>query len=703
MAQYIATASWLGRFFSRVKQLCLEEHCLVVAFNDASSQSFSLSDFRSFSLLKPRLFSAKLQLADAANTRISFLHKADAAALNQAINQAVALLLEEKITNAKLLLKQVALDEYLRDSNIPRLHNEVFALSASYQQNSHVWQQYLSPSSIKFLAVLATAADKDTAIAQLRTKFERQQLKQHNEFFNNVESNPLTKEQRLAVIRNNDKNLVLAAAGTGKTSVMIAKVLHLVATKQATAEQILLLAYNKTAAEELKTRFKQRAEQANLACQPPAIFTFHALGLQLLQQVNQRCEVSPLATDHAALTRWLTQWLTEQMCTAPAFLQRFITLLDKPINTANSPRNAAQLVASLTQSGQLKHEVDKYIKCLQAIRAEQLTNSDIAQRISHAKHPNQRAATQLLCAIHRAYQAELSAQQQLDFDDMILRATQAVAKRQVKVPWRYILVDEFQDISTARMALLNSLINQGPQVRFTAVGDDWQAIYRFSGGNLALTTRFNELVGSHSLTVLQKTFRYNNSISDVAGRFVMQNPEQYKKHITTQHQVDAPQVILLDNLVDGKKSLALKTQHTISIIQSQHKHASIAVLSRYRYTLNLLQQHFATQAKATNVTFLTLHSAKGLEADYCIIVGLEQGKFGFPSSQQTDPLLESLLPRQDSFADSEERRLFYVGLTRAKYKAYLIADAQQPSVFVKELLQDNYAIDIASNAFNSAK
>ncbi|KKN33134.1 hypothetical protein LCGC14_0806920, partial [marine sediment metagenome] len=230
-----------------------------------------------------------------------------------------------------------------------------------------------------------------------------------------------------------------------------------------------------------------------------------------------------------------------------------------------------------------------------------------------------------------------------------------------------------------------------------------QAIYRFSGGNLALTTRFNELVGSHSLTMLQKTFRYNNSISDVAGRFVMQNPEQYKKQISTHTQVTTPQVILLDDLYQGTKSIEIKVQQSISTIQKNDASASIAILSRYRYMLNSVQQHLKDKKYTNPLYFWTLHSAKGLEADYCIIIGFEQGKLGFPSDNQNNVLVESLLPVQDEFTHSEERRLLYVGITRAKHKAYLIADPYACSAFVKELVNDNYPIQIASTLFNKSQ
>jgi len=729
MAQYFATPSWLGRFFTRIKLLSIEQESLVIEFKNATKQSFLIKDFNDFAQLQNRIFSAKINLIlgeNSAHTAISFLNKAQAKALNIVINQHFAQALEHKINNAKALLKRTALDEYLRDSNTTILSAEVFSLSERYQKSHNVWQGHLSSSSSQFLSVLASAKNRSDAIAQLRNKYERKQLTQRADFYNNVESNPLTNEQRLAVIRNNDKNLVLAAAGTGKTSVMVAKALDLIATKQAMPEQILILAYNKTAAQELKTRFIKRAQQAKLAIKPPEVLTFHALGLQLLQQAGKSCDISPFVSDFGALSSWLTLWLSEQIQAQPVLLNAFIAMLDKPLVSSDIHKNklnATQVLAILKDSGQLKHEVDKYLKCLAAIGAEQLTDSEITQLLkrhnnqlnteqsstnqlnasqanSNQKSTNHHSATaQLLIAIHRAYKAQLIARNCIDFDDMILQATQAVNKQQVNVPWQHILVDEFQDISAARMALLNSLIKHGHKVRFTAVGDDWQAIYRFSGGNLALTTRFNELVGSHSLTLLQKTFRYNNSISDVAGRFVMQNPEQYKKHIITHTQVAEPQVILLDDVYQGKKSLALKTQQTINTIQKHHANASIAVLSRYRYTLNKVQQHLASQQENANVAFLTLHSAKGLEADYCIIIGLEQGKFGFPSSQQNNPLLEALLPSQDTFAYSEERRLLYVGLTRAKHKAYLIADSKQPSLFVKELINDNYPIHIASTLF----
>ncbi|GAA60479.1 DNA helicase IV [Pseudoalteromonas sp. BSi20652] len=763
------------------------------------------------------------------------------------LNQHFANVLEQKVNVAKARLKRYALDEYLRDSSIKILNKAVFSLSRNYAHNQTVWQRHLSPVSVTFLSILSGTPKTADAVAQLRHKYEQKQLTLREHFYNSVESNPLTTEQRLAIIRDNDKNVVLAAAGTGKTSVMVAKSLDLIAREIAKPEQILVLAYNKTAAEELKERFIKRAAQANLNIEPPAILTFHALGLKLLQSTQKPTDLSIFSTDPIQQKMWLTAWITKQIYSDAVFLKTFVDLLHDSVdsfsfkssadyeryirdnqylslagykvksyqellisnwlylhsvehkyrssykkkqdlcaqdltldeqytpdfylpkhniyidhfsidrqgntradickkryseqislkrklhknndtvlletfhynwlegkleqclekrlkqhNVVVTPLSNNKILTLLNKSGQLQLGVEKCLKCLQAIRAERLTKAQIKQRIKQSGLKNYQRYTTLLTAIDNAYTQELITQNAIDFDDMIIHATKVVKKGEYSVPWSHILVDEFQDISGARMAFLNTLIKKGKGVRFTAVGDDWQAIYRFSGGNIAFTTRFEELVGSHSLTMLQKTFRYNNSISDVAGRFVMKNPEQYKKHITTHTHVSVPQVILLDDLYQGVKSLEIKVQQTISTIHKNDATASIAVLSRYRYTLDNVQQHLKNKTYTNALHFWTLHSAKGLEADYCIIIGFEQGKLGFPSDNQNNVLVESLLPEQDKFPYSEERRLLYVGITRAKHKAYLIADPFAHCAFIKELVNDNYPIKIASTLFKKS-
>ena len=298
--------------------------------------------------------------------------------------------------------------------------------------------------------------------------------------------------------------------------------------------------------------------------------------------------------------------------------------------------------------------------------------------------------------------AELKSQGCIDFDDMIIRANNAVNSKAYVPNWKYILVDEFQDISMSRMRMLQGFISQGDNPSLTVVGDDWQSIYRFTGGKLELTTRFSELVGSNSTTTLQKTYRYNNSIAAVAGSFIMENPEQIVKDIKTESVVDKPQVYLLDSFVgEVGNSLEERVRQIIQTIKKRDKNANVAILARYHYLLENVREHIKGKEGFDSLKFWTFHGSKGLEADYCILIGFSQGRTGFPNENKEEAVLEALLPSLDSFKYSEERRLLYVALTRAKYKSYLIADPMAPSEFINELIAPKYKDDIkiASQTF----
>jgi DNA helicase-4 len=170
-------------------------------------------------------------------------------------------------------------------------------------------------------------------------------------------------------------------------------------------------------------------------------------------------------------------------------------------------------------------------KALKSIRVERLDKKAILERLITSKIFNAEKYSELLDQLHSGYIDELKRQNTIDFDDMIIRAIEVINNGSYVPQWKYLLLDEFQDISAARMEFIQCILAKGPTPSLTVVGDDWQSIYRFSGGKLELTTRFKDLVGPCTLTKLQKTFRYNNSIAKTAGTFIMQNPEQYKRRL----------------------------------------------------------------------------------------------------------------------------------------------------------------------------
>lgn len=696
------------------------------------------------------------------------------------------------------LFDQLAIKSYLRDSSIEVLTQEIEPLRQAYLSQKIKWHEQFDADTIKQFEQIVSYFPIDLHVEKLRTHYEQTVLAARQSFYDKVESNPLTEEQRLAVIRNNDRNLVLAAAGTGKTSVIVAKVLDLIESGSALAEQILVLAYNTAAAKELRERLLQRAQLIGLALETmPSIMTFHALGRMVLQQANVSTYLSVFVNDGLRREIWFSNWLTERLktdskallkvidistkhqspfnfqsqleyqeyisdgefrslqdekvdsyeelvianwlflhsvkyCYKPRVKPKYSTKIGvnhsahfyladgkdqrthnmkgqdfkddatkiekklrfimKKIGVKTKEKPSEEIFQTLNNNGSILEGIQLYLKCLQAIRTEQLNEEDILKRLRSAKINNAKKQAAFLWEITEAYKMELLRQDAIDFDDMILRSIEALQSQCFIPKWQHILIDEFQDISGARMELINHLVRFGPQPCLTAVGDDWQAIYRFAGGKLELTTQFDTLVGSNTKTLLQKTFRYNNSIAEVAGSFVMQNPEQFKKQIQTHHQVTDPQVYLLDSrTAENENKIENRALQVVETIRQHDTTGSIAILARYRYLLTNAQKHIANKHNA-HIHYWTFHGAKGLEADYCILLGFFKGKVGFPNQKQAEALLEALLPEVDTFPHSEERRLFYVALTRARRKSYIIADSIHPSLFVKELLEKNHKI-----------
>ena len=156
-----------------------------------------------------------------------------------------------------------------------------------------------------------------------------------------VESDPLKPEQRLGVLRSNDRNLVLAAAGTGKTSVIVAKALDLIDRGLARPEEILVLAYNRAAAEELWIRLAEAAIRSDIPLDlAPQISTFHALGRQLLREAKVSTYMSVFTDDEVKLKQWVTSWVEGYLASDGRKLLKFISLFPQlriPVNvTADS-------------------------------------------------------------------------------------------------------------------------------------------------------------------------------------------------------------------------------------------------------------------------------------------------------------------------------------------------------------------------------
>lgn len=295
------------------------------------------------------------------------------------------------------------------------------------------------------------------------------------------------------------------------------------------------------------------------------------------------------------------------------------------------------------------------------------------------------AAFDLFRPVYDAYQVELQKTNTIDFDDMIGKAISYVESGQYQSPFTHILVDEFQDISKIRARLTKAIISQKKNGTVFCVGDDWQSIYRFTGSDISITKNFSDFFGDTATSVLDLTFRFNNKISEAASKFVSKNPSQIKKSIASFNETNQPALSLLKTPKINNGARA-----ALQLISDNTKNkASVLILVRFKHDIKDLSSLKQNNPKL-DIKIMTTHAAKGKEADYVIVVGLNRGKYGFPSEKRTHSLLELLLPESEEFKHAEERRLFYVALTRARHHVYLITNGDNPSLFVRELIKDKY-------------
>ena len=291
--------------------------------------------------------------------------------------------------------------------------------------------------------------------------------------------------------------------------------------------------------------------------------------------------------------------------------------------------------------------------------------------------------------IHAGWERRLAADRSVDFEDMLVQAAGHLEAGTTGADYDLIMVDEFQDASRARARLVRGLVKT-PGRFLMAVGDDWQSINRFAGADLSVMTDFEAWFGRGHQLALTTTFRCTQTICDVARTFVSKNPSQFSKPMRSAHHDPGPPVtvILTHDPADALASYLDDLSTAVaggSVPGGRDGTVSVDVLGRYRFERDILPRYPPSNL---HVRFRTVHGSKGLEADYIVIPSMTTGTYGFPSTIADDPVLDLAMPAPESFPRAEERRLFYVALTRARRAVLLITDPRRMSPFVIELLKD---------------
>ncbi|RPF55257.1 UvrD-helicase domain-containing protein [Aquisalibacillus elongatus] len=305
------------------------------------------------------------------------------------------------------------------------------------------------------------------------------------------------------------------------------------------------------------------------------------------------------------------------------------------------------------------------------------------------------------------YQTRLNDNNEIDFNDMINHATVFVEDSHSLdedsfLNFDYIIIDEFQDISVSRFNLVNAIKEQSNS-KVLSVGDDWQSIYRFAGSDLDLFSNYNQYTEEATEQLkIEKTYRNSQDLIDIAGQFIMKNPSQITKNLVSNKSNDHPVYIYGYNQ-DYYKAFSKAIE---SIVEDKGEETDIFVLGRNNFDKDRIIQlsdgelrlyrdrdrnDMLEHKKFPNlrIQYLTVHRSKGLQASNVIIINLRNDKLGFPNKISDDPILSFVLSNKEDFEFGEERRLFYVALTRTLNDVYLITPEKDMSIFVNELIKSH--------------
>ena len=370
------------------------------------------------------------------------------------------------------------------------------------------------------------------------------------------------------------------------------------------------------------------------------------------------------------------------------------------------PRNLEEVYKKIVETGKDKYIYKLIIFMMKFIEQYKTTGYDDGGfAILRERTDNPRTLLFLNIAeqVYHHYQSVLKQRNQIDFADMINDAhfyLQEIERQNVTLPYKYIIIDEFQDIARQRFNLTKRL-SQITQAKVVAVGDDWQSIYAFSGSDITLFTRFLELMGAGTELKITHTYRNSQELIDIAGGFVQRNTSQIRKQLISPKHLENPIVLeVFDDSVKPMERLADTIEHIIGEILSEYgEQSSILLIGRYNYDMYKLYRtnRFSElpggairSEKYPNakITFMTAHSSKGLGYDNVILINMFEGKFGFPCQIEDDPIIKLVTYEDNSMPFAEERRLFYVAMTRTKNRVYIAAPKTKPSRFLVELIKD---------------
>ena len=436
-------------------------------------------------------------------------------------------------------------------------------------------------------------------------------------------------EKQLEAVKSLENTLVVAGAGSGKTFTIVNKIKYLLDNNIYKENELLIISFTNESVNDLKRKIDYDLD----------IMTFHKLAITLINNPDMK-----ISNEY--------------------YLKFIINEYFNSYGKYNKKQN--KLIKRILQEMDIDN-LKKLIFTFINLYKSNYNDINYLLNLYQKSHFINKIYFKIILEIYHIYNQEIESSNLYDFNDMIKIATNNINNNIIKTNYKYIIIDEFQDTSLNRFKLIDAIMKQN-NAKIFVVGDDYQSIYRFSGCNLDIFLNFNKLVSNLNIINLDYNYRNPKEIIDVANSFIMKNKNQIKK-----------ETICLKNINKPIKICFYKNKRTVIEKILKYIDTKYLILGRNNKDKDL----FNVQDKP----FLTIHKSKGLEEDNIILINLTNNNNSLPSKIKNHKIINKLI-KTDYYPYEEERRLFYVALTRTRNNIYLLVPKSNYSIFIKELMKN---------------
>ena len=476
--------------------------------------------------------------------------------------------------------------------------------------------------------------------------------------FEEVNGIKLDEYQKKIILDDSQNLLVVAGAGSGKTLTIIGKIKYLIEYKKIKPKDILCISFTNETVNNLINKCGY-----DINC-----YTFHKLSLEIIKSYNLDYNVAP---------EDLLEYLTTEYFSTLIYIYNYQKYVVEYLKD-NFKNDYTYDEIRILYPEILESYISSIINFIRKIKSNNHNIDDFHNYLKKTRFSDKNKAFLIIVFhIYKLYLEELNSTYSLDFDDMITIATEYVHKWGIKNDYKYIIIDEYQDTSLVRFKLIKAII-EVTNAKLICVGDDYQSIYGFSGTTLDLFVNFNKYFDESKILKIINNYRNSFQLLKICTKFINKNHYQIKKYLRATKLLTYPIKIIYYSKSSYKYKFYL-------LLEFMYQHNMKDVLILGRCNKDILELMDEVKYKDMNMRYLTVHKAKGLEADNVILINMTNKNNGFPSKLEEPKITNKIFKSKEKYPYSEERRLFYVALTRSKNNVFIMSDKNYESIFITEI------------------